>query len=135
MMRTPASCVSITMRLDLVDPVGDLRMQLHRALHRGLRVELGREADLEQDVLHHVAAERPLELERLALERDVVEAPGLRRSTPTDSRRTPFDRVQRVRHRTAAGIAGRPALARAGVRRVAIGAQRAVVDPAVRNGR
>src|SRR3546814_5245864 len=54
-------------------------MQLHRALDRGLGVELGREADLEQDVLHHIAAERALELEFLATESDVVEAPGLDR--------------------------------------------------------
>ena len=34
----------------------------------------------------------------------------------------------------AAGVAGGPALARAGVRRVAVGAQRAVVDPGMRDG-
>ena len=49
------------------------RMDLHGAFHRGLRVELGGEGDLEQDVLHHVAAVGPLELERPALEQDVVE--------------------------------------------------------------
>src|SRR5256885_1874567 len=50
---------------------------LHGAFHRGLRMEFRRVGDLEQHVLHHVAAERALELERLALEEHVVEAPGL----------------------------------------------------------
>ena len=44
--------------LDERDPVLDPRVQRHRALDRGLRVEFGREADLEQHVFHHVAAER-----------------------------------------------------------------------------
>src|SRR5204862_3223922 len=37
-----------------VEAVPDLRMQLDRGLHRGLRVELRRKGDLEQHVLHHV---------------------------------------------------------------------------------
>jgi hypothetical protein len=51
----------------------------HRALDRGLRVELGRERDLEEHVLHHVAAVGALELELVALEQHVVEAPALGR--------------------------------------------------------
>jgi hypothetical protein len=42
-------------------------MELHGALDGGLRMELGREADLEQDVLHDIAAAGTLELERLPL--------------------------------------------------------------------
>ena len=49
------------MRSISVEAVCDLRVQLHRALDRGLGVELGREADLEQHVLHHVAAVGALE--------------------------------------------------------------------------
>ena len=60
------SWVSITMRSIWLEPVLDLRMQLHGALGRGLGVELGREGDLEQDVFHDVAAVAALELERLA---------------------------------------------------------------------
>ena len=56
-------------------------VQLHRAFHGGLGVELGRIRDLEQHVLHHVAAVGPLELERLALEQHVVEAQVLALST------------------------------------------------------
>src|SRR3546814_4385340 len=86
-------------------------MQLHRALDRGLGVELGREADLEQDVLHHIAAERALELELLATESDVVEAPGLDRQRARVADHLLVDGVDRVDHRAAAGIARGPALA------------------------
>ena len=53
--------------MDVVDPILDARMELHGALDGGLRMELGREADLEQDVLHDIAAAGTLELERLPL--------------------------------------------------------------------
>src|ERR1700704_822175 len=59
----------------VVEAILDLRMQLDRRLHRGLRVELGREGDLEQHVLHHVGAVAPRKPERLAAKEDVVEAP------------------------------------------------------------
>ena len=106
-------------------------MQRHRALHRGLRVELRRKADLEQHVFHHVAAERLRQRERLALEQHVLETPGLRAQRRWIAHFA-LQREQRVAHRAAGGIAGRPALARTGVRRVTIGAQRAAVDPRVR---
>ena len=131
MMRTPGSCVSIDDAFDERELVAHLRMQRHRALHGGLRVELGREADLEQHVFHHVAAERLRERERLALEQHVLETPGLRGQRRGISHLA-LEREQRVAHGAAGRIAGRPALARAGVGRVAIGAQRAAVDPRVR---
>ena len=117
--------------VDLIELGSHLRMQLNRALDGRLRVEFGRIRNLEQNVLHHVGAERTLELEWLALERDVVEAPGFRRQRRriTDAA---LDRVECMRHRAPAGVARRPALARAGIRRVAIRAQGAVVDPAMR---
>ena len=43
----------------------------------GLRVELGRERDLEENILHDVRSVGTLELKFLALEEDIVEAPGL----------------------------------------------------------
>lgn len=53
----------------VVEGVGDL--------DGGLGVEFGREGDLEENVLHNVRSIRALELEWLALEKDIVEAPGL----------------------------------------------------------
>jgi len=53
----------------VVEGVGDL--------NSGLGMEFGREGDLEENVLHDVRSIRALELERLALEENVVEAPGL----------------------------------------------------------
>ena len=41
MMRTPASCVSITIRLDVVDAIFDLLVQGHRGFNGRLRVKLG----------------------------------------------------------------------------------------------
>ena len=65
--------------LDLVEPVAHERVQRDRGLDGGLRVELGGEGDFEEDVLHHVAAERARELDRLAAEEHVAEAPRRRR--------------------------------------------------------
>ena len=65
--------------VDLPEAVFDLRVQGHGTLDRGLGVELGGKGDLEEDVLHDVAAVGALELEGLALEEDIVEAPGLGR--------------------------------------------------------
>src|SRR5690606_35676111 len=96
---------------DAVELAGHFRVQPHRAFDRGLGVELGRIADLEQHVLHDVAAERALELERLAAERDILEAPGPRAERGRITDYLPIDRVDRVGHRAAARIAGRPALA------------------------
>jgi len=68
----------VVLRLDALAPGGELLMQRHRRFHRGLRMELGRERDLEQHVFHHVRAVRTLKLEFVALEEHVVEAPRLR---------------------------------------------------------
>src|SRR2546428_8421410 len=95
-------------------------------------MEFRRVGDLEQHVLHHVAAERALELERLALEEHVVEAPGLggerRRVT-----HLPGPGDEREPYRARSGIARGPALARAGVRRVAVDAQRLAGEPGLRH--
>ncbi len=108
------------------------RMELHRRLDRGLRVELGREGDLEEHVLHHVAAEGALELELLALEEHVVEAPGLRGEHRRIAHLAGL-RDEREAHRARGGVARRPALPRAGVGRMAVGAQALAVDPGLRH--
>src|SRR5216110_2323335 len=116
--------------LDVGEPLPDLRMQGHRRLDCRLGVELGRVGDLEQHVLHDVAAEGLRQRERPALEEHVVEAPGLRRQRGRVAH-LPVERHERMAHPTAGGIARRPALARAGVGGMPIGAQRAAVDPGV----
>ena len=96
-------------------------------------MEFGRKADLEQHVLHHVAAVRTIELERRALEQHVVEAPCLRRQHGRVAHLA-GPRDQREAHRTRRCVAGRPALARAGVRRMAIRAQALAIHPRERHG-
>ena len=135
MMRMQASCVRIVIFLmsstDL-PALASSSCRRHRRFDRGLRMELGRERNLEQHVFHHIAAIRALELERLALEQHVVKAPGLggqhRRITHLAGLR---DQCQT--HRARCRIAGRPRFARAGVRRMTIGAQRLAIDPCQRH--
>ena len=106
-------------------------MQRHRRFDRGLGVELGRIGNLEQHVLHHIGAVGALEAERLALEQHVVEAPigrGEHRGIAHLAGRAD----ERQAHGAARRVARGPALARAGVRRVAIGAQRLAVDEGLR---
>ncbi len=108
-----------------------LLAQRHGRFHSCLRVELGREADLEEHVLHHVAAIRALEFERAALEGDVVEAPGLCSKHGGVAHFAGL-RHQRKAHGAAGGVARGPALARAGIGRVPIGAQALAIDPGKR---
>jgi hypothetical protein len=65
--------------LDRVEAILHLRMEAHGSFDRGLRMKFRRVGDLEQHVLHHVAAVRLREGEGLALEQHVVEAPFRRR--------------------------------------------------------
>ena len=55
----------------------ELVMDDMSSLNGCLRVEFRRERDLEKNIFHNVRGERPLELELLALEKDIVEAPSL----------------------------------------------------------
>ena len=96
--------------LDLVQPVFDRRMQLQRTLHRRLGMELRREGDLEEDVLHDVAAERTAELDRLALERDVLKSPGGGAQGGRVAHLAGH-RNEGEPHRAARGVARRPRLA------------------------
>ncbi len=106
-------------------------MQLHRRFDGGLRVELGGVADLEEHVLHDVGAVGALELELLAAEGDIVEAPGFRGERGGVAHFAGA-RHQRQAHGAAGGVARRPAFARAGVGRVPIRAQALAVDPGER---
>jgi hypothetical protein len=98
-----------------------------------LRVELGRVGDLEEHVLHHVRAERALELERLALEEHVVEAPRLCGEHRGKARLALLDEVGEV-DGARARVACRPGFARASVGRVAVGAERLAVHPRLGDG-
>jgi hypothetical protein len=136
MMRMQASCVRIVIFLMSVGGLADaqqLLVDLHRRFHRGLRVEFRGERDLEEHVFHHVAAVGALELERVALEEDVIEAPGLG-GEHRGIAHLALLRDEREAHRARSGVARRPALARAGVGGVAIGAQRLAIDPRERHG-
>ncbi|KAG1540329.1 hypothetical protein G6F50_014377 [Rhizopus delemar] len=64
---------------DVFDPAprrAQLLVQRDRGLDRGLAVELGRVADLEQHVLLHLAAQRPPQRQLLAMHRHCRKAPG-----------------------------------------------------------
>ena len=120
---------------DFFDDVGgrfprciEPRAQFHGGFDGGLRVKLGRIADLEEHVLHHVGAVRALEFEGLAAEGDVVEAPGLCGERGGVAHLAGAGH-QRQAHGAAGRVACGPAFARAGVGRVAIGAQALAVDP------
>ena len=61
--------------IDFVQAIAHLRVQRHGSLTGRLRVEFGREADLEQHVLHDISAERLRETQRAlvdGLERQVL---------------------------------------------------------------
>src|SRR5438552_14511408 len=103
-------------------------MELHRAFDGGLRVKLRWERDFEQHVLHHVAAVRALKLERLTPEQHVVETPDLRRQHRWIAHFTGF-RDQRETNAAGRGVARRPALSRAGIRRVTISPEALSIDP------
>src|SRR5690606_28193896 len=89
--------------------------------------------DFEEDVLHHVAAERTGELHGIAFEGNILEAPGL---GGEDGGVTHLagHRNQGKAHGAAGRVTGGPGFARAGVGRVAVGAQRGAVEPRVRDG-
>ena len=77
MMRIADSCV-VMMTLSIsFEAMLYVLMQLDGAFDGGLGVELGREGNFEQNVLHHIRAERPPHGERLAAEEHVVVAPVL----------------------------------------------------------
>ena len=116
--------------LDVIDAPGHLRVQRDRSFDGGLRVELGRIGNLEEHVLHDVAAEGPRDLDGLATQHDVMETPGGR----GERCRIPGFILQGhecMAYGAAGGVTRGPALARAGLRRVAISAQGGAIDEGV----
>ncbi len=105
--------------------------QRHGGLYGGLRVELGRITDLEQNILHHVGAVRPLEAEGPAAKEDIVKSPVLGGEHGGITHLSGPDHEGET-NRTAGGIAGRPALAGTGVGGVAVSPQALPVDPGQR---
>src|SRR6202012_1283184 len=93
--------------------------QRHSGLHRGLRMELRRITDLEENILHYIRAVSALKHKRPAAKEHIVKSPTLRGqhrgitylSRPHHEGKT---------HSAACGIAGCPTLARPGVGGMAI---------------
>ncbi len=50
--------------------------QRHGGFYRGLGMELGRIADLEENILHHIGAVRALETEGPAAKEHIVKSPA-----------------------------------------------------------
>ena len=50
---------------DFVNTMSHLRVDCDCCFDGGLRMELGRERNLKQDILHHIRTQRPAEAERL----------------------------------------------------------------------
>lgn len=111
----------------------ELLVQSHGSLSSGLSVELSRERDLEQNVLHDVGAVRALELELVALEQDVVEAPGGGSENGGHATLAALDEQSHV-DGTGAGVTGSPRLAAHGVGSVTVGTQALAVNPGLGDG-
>lgn len=92
-----------------------------------------RVGDLEKDVLHNVAAVGALELELVALEQDIVEAPNGSRENSVQTTFTLLDLHDEV-DSTLASVTGGPRLAGHGVRRVTVGTQTLAVNPSLGDG-
>lgn len=89
---------------------------------------LTRVRDLEQDVLHNVAAVWALELERLALEEDIVESPHWCGEDGWDTGLALGDLEDEV-DGTLASVTGSPRLAGHGVGGVSVGTEGLAVNP------
>lgn len=101
-------------------------------LNRSLRVELRWIGDLEEHVLHDVGAVLALELERLALEEDVIETPDRSTQDSWNTRLTSRDLQGKV-NGALASVACGPGLARHGVGGVAVRAEGLAIDPSLRD--
>ena len=94
---------------------------------------LTRVGDLEENVLHHVAAVGALELKLLALEEDVVETPDGGRQNGRNTLLALHDLESQV-DGTLASITGSPGLAGHGVGGVTVGTQTLAIDPGLGDG-
>jgi hypothetical protein len=121
---------------DGLDVSGRLALRLEevvdllRGLDSGLRVELSRVGDLEENVLHDIAAIGALELELLALEQDIVETPD---GSGQDSRNAllTLQNLESQVDGALASITGSPGLSGHGVGGVAVGSQRLAINPSL----
>lgn len=124
---------------DLLDVGGglahglELGVDLLRGLDGRLGVELGGVRDLEENVLHDVAAVGALELKLLALEEHVVEAPDGSGEDGGDTRLA-LENLEGQVDGALAGVTGSPRLAGHGVGGVAVGAEGLAVDPGLGDG-
>src|ERR1700730_13465218 len=118
--------------LDLIQPIGDLRVQGNCSLDGGMCVELGWKGDLTQNVLHDVGTKSlRRDPDRIPSEEHMLETPDLRAQ---GARVTHFTakRLQSEPDGPAGRVAGCPRFPRSGVRCVPVGAQRPAVDKGVR---
>ena len=88
--------------------------------------------DLEENVLHNVAAISSLELKRLTAKVDVLEAPGGSRMDSGQALLTLHD-LQHEVYSCLTSITGSPGLARHGVGRVPVGSHRLAIDEGLRD--
>ena len=100
----------------------------HGGFDGGLGVELGGEADFEEDVFHDVGAVGSLEGEGFSAEGDVVEAPDGGGEGGGIAHLAALDHEGEA-DGAAGGVAGGPGFAGAGVGGVAVGAEALAVDP------
>jgi hypothetical protein len=110
----------------------ELLVQVLGGFDGGLRVELGWVGDFEEHVLHHVGAVGALEVEFLAVEVDVVEAPGGSGEHGGHAALAGHDLEAEV-DGTLAGVTGGPGLTGHGVGAVAVGAHGLAVHPGLRD--
>ena len=118
--------------LNGIKPIDNIRMQLHGRFGCGLCMKLGGKRHLEQDVFHHVAAERSADDHRLVLEHDIVKAPTRcrqRRGVSLFAGHGP----QRQLNRSLSRVASSPAFARTGIRCMSIRAECTTVQPSHAN--
>jgi hypothetical protein len=93
-------------------------------------IELTRVGDLEEDVLHDIAAIGALELELLALEEDIIETPDGSGQDSRNALLTLQDLESQV-NGTLASVTGSPGLSGHGVGGVAVGSQRLAINPSL----
>lgn len=110
-----------------------LLVQTLGSLDGSLGMELSRVGNLEQDVLHDVAAIATLELELLSAEVDIVEAPGRSREDGRETGLALHDLEDQV-NGLLASITSSPRLAGHGVGGVPVGTHRLAVNPGLGDG-
>jgi hypothetical protein len=105
-------------------------VDLLRGLDGGLRVELGRVGNLEENVLHDIASVGALELELLALEEDIVETPD-RSGQNGGNTLLALEDLESEVDGALASITGSPRLSGHGVGCVAVCSERLTINPSL----